>query len=62
MLNQAAQFLKEAVAELRQSTWLSRQQAVDSTKVVALLVVLMALYVSGVDFALSTLVRTVLGR
>ena len=58
----ATQFLKEAYSELKQATWLTREQAVDSTKAVVVLVVIMALYVSGVDYALSILVRAVLGR
>ena len=61
-MNQATQFLKEAVSELKQSTWLTRQQAIDSSKAIAVLVGLMALYVSGVDYVLSVIIRAVLGR
>ena len=61
-MNQATQFLKEAVSELKQSTWLTRQQAIDSTKAIVVLVALMSLYVSGVDYVLSVLIRAVLGR
>jgi preprotein translocase SecE subunit len=61
-MNTATQFLKEAYSELKQSTWLTRDQAIDSTKAVAILVAIMALYVSGVDYVLSILVRAVLGR
>ena len=61
-MNQATQFLKEAYSELKQSTWLTRQQAVDSTKAIVILVALMSLYVSGVDYVLSVLIRAVLGR
>jgi preprotein translocase SecE subunit len=61
-MNTATQFLKEAISELKQSTWLTRDQAVDSTKAVAILVTIMALYVAGVDYALSIIVRSVLGR
>ncbi len=61
-MNQVTQFLREAVSELKQSTWLTRQQAIDSTKAIVVLVALMALYVSGVDYVLSVLVRAVLGR
>ena len=60
-MNTATQFLKEAYSELKQSTWLTREQAVDSTKAVAVLVAVMALYVAGVDYVLSILVRAVLG-
>ena len=61
-MNTATQFLKEAYSELKQSTWLTRDQAVDSTKAVAILVGIMALYIAGVDYVLSILVRAVLGR
>jgi preprotein translocase subunit SecE len=61
-MNQATQFLKEAYSELKQSTWLTRQQAIDSTKAIIVLVALMSLYVSGVDYVLSVLIRAVLGR
>jgi preprotein translocase subunit SecE len=61
-MNQATQFLKDAVSELKQSTWLTRQQAIDSTKAIVVLVALMSLYVSGVDYVLSVLIRAVLGR
>jgi preprotein translocase SecE subunit len=61
-MNTATQFLKEAYSELKQSTWLSRQQAIDSAKVVAVLVALMSVYVAGIDYVLSILIRAVLGR
>ena len=47
-MNQATQFLKEAVSELKQSTWLTRQQAIDSSKAIVVFVALMSLYVAGV--------------
>jgi len=61
-MNQATQFLKEAVSELKQSTWLTRQQAIDSSKAIVVFVALMSLYVAGVDYVLSVLIRAVLGR
>jgi preprotein translocase SecE subunit len=61
-MNTATQFLKEAYSELKQSTWLTRQQAIDSAKVVAVLVALMSVYVAGIDYVLAVLIRAVLGR
>lgn len=61
-MNQATQFLKEAVSELKQATWLTRQQAIDSSKAIVVFVALMSLYVAGVDYVLSILIRAVLGR
>ncbi|HAH07500.1 MAG TPA: preprotein translocase subunit SecE [Elusimicrobia bacterium] len=55
------EFFKEAWAELRKSTWLTRQQAVGSTVVVVTLVVVLAIYISGVDFALSLVLGALLG-
>lgn len=60
-MNTATQFLKEAYSELKQSSWLTHEQAIDSTKAVAILVAIMALYIAGVDYVLSILVRAVLG-
>jgi len=61
-MNIATQFLKESLSELKQSTWLTREQAVDSTKAVVIIVALMAAYVSGVDYVLSIFVQSLLGR
>ena len=61
-MNTTTQFLKEAYSELKQSTWLTREQAVDSTKAVVILVSIMAFYIAGVDYVLAILVRAVLGR
>lgn len=61
-MNLPTQFLKEAYSELRQSTWLTRDQAIDSTKAILLLVALMSVYVGVIDFVLAAFVRTVLGR
>ena len=58
----ANQFLKEAFYELRKSSWLTRREAVDSTKVVVLIVALMSFYVAGIDFVLSVILGAVLGR
>ena len=54
-------FVKEAWYELRKSTWLSRQQAFDSTRAVMVLVVIVALYVSAVDFVLNIILKAILG-
>ena len=57
-----AKFLNEAFAELKKSTWLTRQQAVGSTVVVLVLVTMVAVYISSVDFLLSVLMRALLGN
>ena len=56
------QFVGEAYAELKKSTWLSRQEVIGSTLVVVILVVLMAFYVGSVDFVLAQFLSAFLGR
>ncbi len=57
-----AKFVNESYTELKKSTWLMRQQAVGSTIVVTVLVMLMAVYISGIDFVLSVILGAILGR
>lgn len=54
-------FTKEAYLELKKSTWLTRQQATGSTMVVLAIVSVVAVYISGVDFVLSIIMRALLG-
>ena len=56
------QFLNESYFELKKSSWLSRREAADSTKVVVVIVALMSLYVAGIDFVLSVILGGILGR
>lgn len=54
-------FVKESYGELKKATWLTRQQAMGSTVVVLTIVALIAVYISGIDFVLSILMRALLG-
>ena len=54
-------FLKEVYAELTKVTWLTRQDVIRSTVAVSFVVILVAIYVSLVDFGLSLFVRSILG-
>lgn len=54
-------FVKESYGELKKATWLTRQQAMGSTVVVLVIVALIAVYISGIDFVLSILMRALLG-
>jgi len=56
------QFVQEAYGELKKSTWLSRREVIGSTMVVCILVTLMAVYVSSVDFLLSIFLGAFMGR
>lgn len=60
-MNKAMNFVREAYMELKKSVWLSRQQMIQSTMFVFVVVFIVALYVSGVDFVLSRLLAMILG-
>ena len=59
--NKAINFLKQSVGELRKSTWLSRQEVVQSTILVAIVVALVSAYVSVIDFGLTKVLGFVIG-
>ena len=54
-------FLKECVAELKKSTWLSRKEVVQSTILVAIVVALTSAYVGVIDFGLTKLLGMFVG-
>jgi preprotein translocase subunit SecE len=60
-MNKAIQFVKESVSELKKSTWLSRQEVVQATFLVLIVVALVALYVSVIDFGLTRALGFVVG-
>ncbi len=60
-MNKAINFLKESVAELRKSTWLSRQEVFTSTILVGVVVLLVAVYVSVIDYGLTELLGKIIG-
>ena len=57
----ASQFMREVVQELKRVTWPSRRQTLSTTGVVLALVILVAVFLGVVDFALSRLVRLIIG-
>lgn len=61
-MNQAIQFFKEAYGELKKSSWLTRAEATGSTRAVILIVALISVYVASIDFVLSILLGSILGR
>jgi len=54
-------FLKEVYAELIKVTWLNKQDVMRSTIAVSFVVIIVAIYISIVDFGLSIFVKAVLG-
>lgn len=58
-MEKALQFLREVKVELKKVTWPSRKQAMGSTLVVIILVVIISLFLGVVDIGLSNLIRLV---
>ena len=54
-------FIKEAYQELTKCTWLNRTDVIRSTVAVSIVVVIVAVYVSAVDFGLSIILGSILG-
>ena len=55
------QFLVEARNELKKVTWPTRKQALASTSVVIIVVVIVSLFLGMVDFGLAKIIKLVLG-
>lgn len=60
-MNKAIQFIKDSVAELKKSTWLSRQEVIQSTILVGIVVVLVSAYVGIIDFGLTRILGAIVG-
>ena len=60
-MKKAVQFVKDSVAELKKSTWLSRQEVIQSTILVGIVVVLVSAYVGLIDFGLTRILGAVVG-
>ncbi len=60
IFKKSIQFLREVKVELKKVTWPSRKQAIGSTVVVIVLVMLISLFLGVVDIGLSSLIRVVL--
>jgi preprotein translocase subunit SecE len=54
------QFLKESKTELKKVTWPTPKQAIASTSVVVVLVVIVSLVLGLVDFGLAKIIRMIL--
>jgi len=59
-VDQALQFLREVKVELKKVAWPSRKQAMGSTIVVIILVLLVSFFLGVVDIGLSSLIKAVL--
>ncbi|MBW2595014.1 MAG: preprotein translocase subunit SecE [Deltaproteobacteria bacterium] len=61
MINRVTRFLKEARVELRKVTWPTPKEALASTSVVIVVVIIMSLFLGVVDLGLTRIIRLVLG-
>ena len=60
ILNRSIQFLREVKVELKKVTWPTRKQAIGSTVVVIVVVMIVSLFLGVVDMGLSSMIRAVL--
>ena len=60
IVDKSLQFLREVRVELKKVTWPSRKQAIGSTVVVLILVMIISLFLGVVDVGLSSLMRVIL--
>ncbi|MCG2726202.1 MAG: preprotein translocase subunit SecE [Elusimicrobia bacterium] len=54
-------FLKGVYEELSKVTWLNRQDVIKSTIAVTVVVILVSIYISLVDFGLSKIIGSLIG-
>ena len=60
LIGKALQFLREVRVELKKVTWPSRKQAIGSTVVVLILVIIISFFLGAVDIGLRQVVRIIL--
>ncbi len=60
IFDSSIQFLREVKVELKKVTWPSRKQTTGSTIVMIILVAIISLFLSMVDFGLTKLIQTAL--
>ncbi len=56
-IHQIRDFYTQTVAELGKCTWPTRQELIESTMVVIVTVILLSLYVTGVDFLCTEVIK-----
>ncbi|MDO8733829.1 MAG: preprotein translocase subunit SecE [Elusimicrobiota bacterium] len=61
MIQKSVQFVKEAIEELKKVSWLGRKEVVASTIVIAILIIIVAIFIGAVDFILSKIIKWMLG-
>jgi len=61
MTRRVRRFLDEAKAELKKVTWPTRKQAIASTAVVIVIVIILSIFLSLVDLGLTKIIKLILG-
>ncbi|MCD6486280.1 MAG: preprotein translocase subunit SecE [Syntrophobacterales bacterium] len=61
MISRIKRFLREAKVELRKVTWPTPKEALASTSVVIVVVIIVSLFLGVVDLGLTKIIRLVLG-
>ena len=61
MLNKVKRFLREAKVELKKVTWPTPKEALASTSVVIVVVIIVSIFLGVVDLGLTKIIRLVLG-
>ena len=60
-MKKVTDFLRQCVAEMKKSTWLSRKEVIQSTILVAIVVALTSAYVGIIDFGLTKVLGLMVG-
>lgn len=60
-MNKIIQFVKDSIAELKKSTWLSRSEVIQSTILVGIVVALVSVYVGVIDYGLTQALGAIVG-
>ncbi len=60
LFKRAIQFFKEAYYELTKVTWLGRKEVVGTTIVTVIFIIIMSIFVSGVDLILGRIIGVIL--
>jgi len=61
MISKIKRFLREAKVELKKVTWPTPKEALASTSVVIVVVIIVSLFLGVVDMGLTKIIRLVLG-
>jgi preprotein translocase subunit SecE len=60
LVKKAAQFFKEAYYELTKVTWLGRKEAIGTTIVITIFIIIMSIFVSIADLILGKIIGLIL--